>query len=482
MFSCWTELGLNVIENDEWADLTREQKNAARALGYDNFSWDCWQNHFQGYRWINLDDPYIQAGQWWKTLGWDIYKWNQYQDAPESDGKSWYELSDEERYAAAQLCYSRESWDEGDVLVDGFPIRRPEFRYTHWYDLTDDTRTAVDERLKYSALTWNVLGLGRIEGKGWEGLTPYEEAGAVSAGFTPLTWDCWQNHFRSYDWEDLVFWGLDQPYAELGWTELKWNGDEPAPASASLTWKDLTPAQRQAAAMVCYFRDNWDGTDMTPNYSDFPHPKVKQRYVMWTALPVELRFIAKGLGYTKKTWDELGTAEIEQLRWEELTEAQKADAMTLGFYSRTWDCFHNHYRSYEWADIDRDSRDALQNLGWNEANWATSEEPPSYSNAWDSLSDQEQAMANDVCFFEDNWDGNALVADAIEEDPVPPEEVAPADPNADPNAQQPTFTDLGGGAPGASSPDGSTSSVNMLETRRAIVSTLLIACGMYALL
>jgi len=50
---------MNEIENLDWNRLECEQKNAAGALWYDRQSWDCWQNHYQSYRWIDLDNPYV---------------------------------------------------------------------------------------------------------------------------------------------------------------------------------------------------------------------------------------------------------------------------------------------------------------------------------------------------------------------------------------------------------------------------------------
>lgn len=188
----WDELGSNSIENLDWQRLTREQKTAAGQLGYDKDSWDCWQNHFQSYRWIDLNLPYIQVGQWWSILGWDIYSWNAYQDAPKSDSLTWYELSDEERYSAAQLCYTRLTWDETNNLYDGFPIAMSEVRYKHWMELERNKRQMLDTNLKYSPLSWNVLGLEKIESKGWNDLTVYEKEAAKFVGFAELDWDCWQ--------------------------------------------------------------------------------------------------------------------------------------------------------------------------------------------------------------------------------------------------------------------------------------------------
>ena len=199
------------------------------------------------------------------------------------------------------------------------------------------------------------------------------------------------------------------PYLALGWTELSWDGVEAAPPSKGMSWKDLSQEQRQVASELCYFRDNWDGLDMTPNNGASPFPKVKQRYVQWVEQPADARRMAGDtLFYNETTWNNLGTAEIEKRSWEELTEHQKSDAVSLGFYHRTWDCFHNHYRSYVWENIDMDSQDALQVLGWSKESWEEGDVPPSYDNEWSRLSEKEQSVAAFLCFFENNRDGNSL--------------------------------------------------------------------------
>lgn len=421
----WNNLGVNDIELLDWSRLERDQKNAARQLGYDMHSWDCWQNHYQSYRWIDLGNPYIQAEQWWTALGWDIRSWNQLDEIPESDELLWFELSDDQRAAAAQLCYFRTVWDEGEMLYDGFTIARPEFRYQHWMELDGETRDMADDKLKYSSLTWNVLGLGSIESKAWRSLTEYQRDGAVELGYTQLSWDCWQNHYKDYSWDELVFYGLDFPYLTLGWNELSWDGIESAPVSTDKSWKDLTMEQRTSAAEMCYFRDNWDGLDMTPNTGSFRFPKVKQRYVQWTSLSGDKRRKARdSFMYNRTTWDNLGTADVEKRSWEELTEQQKNDAMFLGFYQKTWDCFMNHYRAYLWEDLDRDVKDSLRVLGWNELSWKEDGAPPSYNNEWERLSESEQSVATVLCYFEDNWNGNNLEFVIPEE-----EELAPGEEN-----------------------------------------------------
>jgi hypothetical protein len=228
-----------------------------------------------------------------------------------------------------------------------------------------------------------------------------------------------RNHFQSYTWGDLTFDGLDLTVADLGWTRSSWEELEPPPPSESASWKDLAEGERSAASELCYFRENWDGMDMTPNAGPFPYPKVKQRYVEWDSLPSDVRLMArKSLFYNKTSWNVLGTAPIENRGWRELTDYQKSDAILIGFYERTWDCFQNHYRAYDWDEIERDGRDALQVLGWSITSWVEGIEPASYNNTWERLSEDEQTAATVLCFFEDIWDSNTL------QPPPPPPESA----------------------------------------------------------
>jgi hypothetical protein len=214
-----------------------------------------------------------------------------------------------------------------------------------------------------------------------------------------------RNHFRGYSWDDLVLYGLDFFYTALGWNELSWTGVESPPPSQGTEWKELTPEQRSAAAELCYFRHNWDMLDITPNSGPFLYPKVKVRYVEWEDLPAEIRAAANSsLLYNDALWNHVGTANIEKKRWMELTDEQRADANTVGFYERTWDCFQNHYRAYEWEELDRDSQDAASVLGWNNSTWAAKDTPPSYDIAWDQLSETEQSEAAKLCYFADNWE------------------------------------------------------------------------------
>lgn len=194
----WNDYGENPIENLNWDRLTRTQKMYAGILGYERMSWDCWQNHYQSLRWIDLDNEGIQSKQWWEALGWDISSWNRYDDPPLSNDNYWYFLSEEERFAAAQLCYFKRSWDEADIYVDGFPMNKPTYRYTNWFDLDDRVRNIASDGLKYDSFSWNVVGLHPVEARDWNDLTPVEQKTAELLDYSQVKWDCWVNHYSGY--------------------------------------------------------------------------------------------------------------------------------------------------------------------------------------------------------------------------------------------------------------------------------------------
>ncbi len=118
--------------------------------------------------------------------------WNKYEDPPASHRMNWYKLSNDERYAASQLCYFRRTWDLYESLLGEHPMERPDFCFTDWYTVSDAVRDVVGAGLNYSPLLWNVLGLDIIETRAWDDLTPYKQEAATAISLAKITWDCWQ--------------------------------------------------------------------------------------------------------------------------------------------------------------------------------------------------------------------------------------------------------------------------------------------------
>ena len=49
--------------------------------------------------------------------------------------------------------------------------------------------------MEYDELTWNVLGLAKVEQKGWFEFVYYEKVTATALGYDDASWDCWQSEY-----------------------------------------------------------------------------------------------------------------------------------------------------------------------------------------------------------------------------------------------------------------------------------------------
>jgi len=408
----WDVLGSNSIEALRWSDLSDEQKNAARELGFNSqASWNCWMNHWESFSWKQLYTleltPYLQS------LGWDIHSWNaQYGDPPMKRMESWRDLSTEQRRDATMLCYYGSSYDRLDVSSYGFgyPITKPSGRFVPWEDIDETLQVQLEQSLGYTELTWNVLRLAPVEQKGWHEFMYFEKDTATSLGLGEKSWDCWMNHYDSYGWSDLVKKGPDVHYAGLGWTEGMWDGGDDPPASEGKSWGDLTEEEQLHATELCFGQENWDRIDMTRNEGPFPFPKPKLRYTVWEKLSDEQRLSATNvLLYEEETWNNVGSADIEKRAWDDLTEYQKPYAVQLGLYQRTWDCFQNHHRATKWGELSDEVLRAAVALGWDADSWSRlSGEPAVYKNKWSELDGRQRLAAHSLCHFDVTWPGDGF--------------------------------------------------------------------------
>ena len=105
----WNNFEIADIEYVMYDALSEFEQTGVTALGLDRDSWDCWILHYEGLWWQQLE----QAGlaQHYETLGWDGEMWNSGVGLPSTEGSFWYELTEEQKYAAAQLCFNPISWD-----------------------------------------------------------------------------------------------------------------------------------------------------------------------------------------------------------------------------------------------------------------------------------------------------------------------------------------------------------------------------------
>jgi hypothetical protein len=233
-----------------------------------------------------------------------------------------------------------------------FPYPKPTVRYTAWQKLTSTQKDYAQNDLGYTGLTWNVHGFDPVEQLGWWQFSDTQKSGATSLGFSETTWDCFINHYQSYLWAELESEGVQSSYEVLGWTEGSWDGSDTHPESESKWWGQLSAAEIKAANNICYFEDNWNMMDMTPNPTYFPFPFPDFRYVPWDELSTATQNTASGLiQYNSTNWNMLGDNTAERNTFLNLDGTQRDGALALGFYSHTWDCYMNHYEAYYWDSL-----------------------------------------------------------------------------------------------------------------------------------
>lgn len=105
----WNNPGENDIEAWSYHDLWPEEVVGIQALGIDEEMWDCHINHYAGYWWEDIESYGYSI--YLNELGWNEGNYDGDESSPESDEKWWDQLTEKERVAATQLCYTRELWN-----------------------------------------------------------------------------------------------------------------------------------------------------------------------------------------------------------------------------------------------------------------------------------------------------------------------------------------------------------------------------------
>lgn len=125
-------------EDVSWSKLPLSARKAAKAIGFDQSSWD-------GKEWVHIDDKH-----WWdltadekkacETLGWDAITWdNKY------EGTYWNEMPKHVQRAAEKLGWTQQTWDE-DWDVPTW--------HKGWEDFTDQEKRCLHV-LGHSVHSWD---------------------------------------------------------------------------------------------------------------------------------------------------------------------------------------------------------------------------------------------------------------------------------------------------------------------------------------
>ena len=99
----WNVHRLASIEKRGWDGLTSDQLDGAIQLGFTENTWDCFVNHYEFYDWQTIVEKAVHTH--YMELGWDEDSWGGDEDAPDTEGKWWGQLTEAQREAAGQLCF-----------------------------------------------------------------------------------------------------------------------------------------------------------------------------------------------------------------------------------------------------------------------------------------------------------------------------------------------------------------------------------------
>eukprot|EP00521_Asterionellopsis_glacialis_P009592 CAMPEP_0195284650 /NCGR_PEP_ID=MMETSP0707-20130614/2778_1 /TAXON_ID=33640 /ORGANISM="Asterionellopsis glacialis, Strain CCMP134" /LENGTH=1190 /DNA_ID=CAMNT_0040344029 /DNA_START=45 /DNA_END=3617 /DNA_ORIENTATION=- len=454
-------------EAPEWKKLTSNQMKAAREIcyfqetwnnvGFDE--WECRRDHYQDYTWDQLVDEGVV--QYFETLGWTHAKWHGTDEGPPaSASKTWNELSSEEHIAARKLCYYKEEWNgppyptfryrAWEFLTDEQKGFAQDLSYSAatWntigsedietlaFDELSTTQKELAMNLGYSDEVWDCY-INHYEGYSWEDLyqegvqhyfvvlgwnsnkwqegksansedidwvdlNPAQKTAAREICYieqswdeTPLNqWDCAKDHFYDKSWSDLKEMGIQQYFVTLGWDHTAWRTGE-APSTEDESWDMLSKDEEAAARAICFEKAEWNGP------SDY-YPS--SRFHMFELLDEGTISNAKTLGYVKETWNNPGTAAIEDMIFTELNTDQQVAAQKLGYEDETWDCWQNHYSGYSWDQLKNyDVVRHFELLGWNRNMWDTKSKPDSWKKDWAELTAGQRTAAEKLCYFDETW-------------------------------------------------------------------------------
>lgn len=342
----------------------------------------------------------------------------------------------------------------------------PDFRYTAWDDLDTSIRDEA-HAIGYQGKSWNKPGSQDIEKLDWESQEEKTRAHLTTMGFSAPQWDCYMNHYRSYEWEELddeaASLEVKGLYKTLGWSHETWDADE-TPALEGKYWDDLAAAEKQAAGSLCYTQAIWDeimiplwgeddgngsseendnqdgatdeevvdektdtyetiydpndrstfdgptGPSSAHNSRDIPLPMF--RYNTWDNLDPLLQHLAKNAKYDEKHWNSFSLKGLESKDFETIGVKYPDGLKSLkamGFTEKQWDCYISHYKSYEWDELEVEGvQKYFKALGWSHQMWDESDEPDVFGMYWPDLSKDQQNAAYELCYFRETWDDVSL--------------------------------------------------------------------------
>jgi len=168
------------------------QKKAARRLQFKEDTWDCWQNHYEAFKWKELQKygtPFFLTVFGWTQKKWDLSVGNlESVYAPSSWTKSWTELSGEEQNAGKALCYIEQTWDKLDL--NDWDCSRNHYDGYSWDRLKEVRVQGYFETLGWTEDSWNgKTAPPRTQSHHWTQLNKAERLAARQLCYSKSVWD-----------------------------------------------------------------------------------------------------------------------------------------------------------------------------------------------------------------------------------------------------------------------------------------------------
>jgi len=405
---------------NRWENLPSDQKNAAKILGYDKTTWNVTKQVYDNEQaelaatdhptevfyfdvnWHRLPEDVRDAA---KFLGFDSGFWNDHK-VPYDFSLSWEELSQDQKEAIETLGYTKETWaTKEEMYEEAMDARREFYPDYQWNDLPQDVKDAA-KVLGLDETKWG-NSVAVVYKEEWVNLTTEEQEAAKTLGYDDQTWTEYNEQFKTeesthwlqVDWEELPM-NVRDAADVFGFDRDSWDNYERIP-QFNKDWNDLSQQRKDAAKVLGYDEATWQFR--------WDHWKIKDDTMWiekaWKDLPEDKQSAAKVFGFNEDSWDRGIEPVSYQKDWEELSTLQMEAAKALGYDKDLW-CEAELSAKYDhmmWTELPADVQGAAVVMGFDQAKWDGNSRPDSYEKAWKDLSALELAAVDVLGYDEAMW-------------------------------------------------------------------------------
>jgi hypothetical protein len=335
---------------------------AAETLGYNQQSWDGSKKVAASSKsWKDLSADEKEAA---KVLGYDRCRWDKvdYDSDEEDEASKSYSKS-----TVSSLLFSSPT-DPGSYNPSMNSAKRFGSEVHSYYDDVSFDRLPTEaqkaaEFLGWTRSSWNANNAVPVEEKPWKDLTDDEKAACKALGWSQSIWDDYTGDGSvsvsttgpSQTYGGCLFDDLPQVAKDavttLGYTASTWNNDGSVPVEEK-DWGQLNGAEQQAAFVLGFSERTWNGPvghlstiasvsleatdkDSGSSIHFIPgHKYYKTRE--WSQLPTEVQRAALTLGYSDIIWETGSRSPVDDMYWEEMSPRLRAAARKLGFHQDSW--------------------------------------------------------------------------------------------------------------------------------------------------